>query len=131
MKNFKKGFTLIELLVVIAIIGVLSAIILVSLSSSGAKGRLAAAQKSMSSVRAGAQICINDALAIIAPTATNDGGGNSICTGSTAKFVKLPSGWVYSTSAPSDTAAGTFSFSATSAGDSKTITCSERKCTVS
>lgn len=39
LKSFKKGFTLIELLVVIAIIGVLASIVIVSLSSSKAKGR--------------------------------------------------------------------------------------------
>lgn len=42
MKNFKKGFTLIELLVVIAIIGVLLAVILVSLDASRTKANIAA-----------------------------------------------------------------------------------------
>lgn len=39
LKNSKKGFTLIELLVVVAIIGLLSAIVLASLSTSRMKGR--------------------------------------------------------------------------------------------
>ncbi len=37
--RFKKGFTLIELMVVIALIAILSSVLLVSLSSSRAKGR--------------------------------------------------------------------------------------------
>lgn len=48
MHSRKKGFTLIELLIVVAIIGVLSAVVLVSLNSARAKGRDA---KRMSDMR--------------------------------------------------------------------------------
>src|SRR4051812_26623978 len=55
-KGHMKGFTLIELLVVIAIIGILSAVVLASLSTARSKGKDASAQESMSGMRAAAEI---------------------------------------------------------------------------
>jgi prepilin-type N-terminal cleavage/methylation domain-containing protein len=47
MNNNKQGFTLIELLIVIAIIGILSSIVISSLSSARAKAKKVAAQSNM------------------------------------------------------------------------------------
>jgi len=54
--NKNKGFTLIELLVVIAIIGILSSVVLASLSGARAKAKVAAVQSVLSSMRSQAEI---------------------------------------------------------------------------
>jgi prepilin-type N-terminal cleavage/methylation domain-containing protein len=56
MKSFSKGFTLIELLVVIAIIGLLSSVVLASLSTARGKGNDSAIKSQLSSIRAQAEI---------------------------------------------------------------------------
>ncbi len=55
-----RGFTLIELLVVIAIIGVLSSIVLTSLSNSRAKGADAAIKTALVNIRSVAEIYYGD-----------------------------------------------------------------------
>ena len=56
MKNKEKGFTLIELLVVIAIIGILSSVVLASLTTARSKGTDAAIQADLSNMRAQAEL---------------------------------------------------------------------------
>lgn len=57
--NWKRGFTLIELLVVIAIIGILSSVVLVSLSNSRVRAKDTAVKQAMSQVRALGEILHN------------------------------------------------------------------------
>jgi len=55
----QKGFTLIELLVVIAIIGILSAVVLASLSTAKNKGTDASVEESMHNLRTATEIYYN------------------------------------------------------------------------
>lgn len=56
MKKFSRGFTLIELLVVIAIIGILSSVVLASLTTARSRGSSASVQSQLANMRAQAEL---------------------------------------------------------------------------
>ncbi|MES2623363.1 MAG: type II secretion system protein [Patescibacteria group bacterium] len=90
MKKFNKGFTLIELLVVIAIIGILSSIVLASLSSARTKGDDAAISSSMANMRSQAELYYannSSTYGTVAATC-DDGMFNATTTGGLDKLVE-------------------------------------------
>ena len=85
--KYSKGFTLVELLVVIAIIGILAAVVMVSLSAQRDKARRSSAIQAVKSSMSVAIGCLLEGGSVQAPTSISTG-GNNICnstsfTGST------------------------------------------------
>jgi prepilin-type N-terminal cleavage/methylation domain-containing protein len=104
---FTRGFTLIELLVVIAIIGILSSVVLASLTTARAKGGNAAVKEQLADTRAQAElfysnngtyagVCATTGTNVIGNLAVNasqDGSGNA----TTYKCYADANGWSLST----------------------------------
>jgi prepilin-type N-terminal cleavage/methylation domain-containing protein len=76
MKKFSKGFTLIELLVVIAIIGILSSVVLASLSTARSKGSDARVQSQLQAMRAQAELYTGTGTALAAGVCSTAGTTN-------------------------------------------------------
>ncbi|MEA2007125.1 MAG: type II secretion system protein [Patescibacteria group bacterium] len=128
----KKGFTLIELLLVIAIIGILAAVLFVSLGSQRDRARETAFKESMRSIVPAATICRDRGQTVVSGTAnsTDDVCGDSsaqypgipVCNGTTGSFVDIT---VADGTTDQWTAVATCT---TSAGDDCDATCDSGGC---
>lgn len=140
-----KGFTLIELLVVIAIIGILSSVVLASLTTARTRGQSASIQSQLSNMRAQAELFYstnsNNYGTIVAETAcpgaatlfgtANNGLGNlvagvvNVVTAANTSCVTAGTGTASSWAvAAEDPASTTLSYCVDSTGVSKGVTAS-------
>jgi prepilin-type N-terminal cleavage/methylation domain-containing protein len=115
----RRGFTLIEIMVAIAIIGIMAAVVLVSMQSYGIKARSAKAIAQASSAVASMVGCWGNAGTVNNP---NTHGGNDICSGMSG-FGAWPDMTQidYSYSGVTGTSSSDFFFTVT--GDSLIICC--------
>lgn len=111
-KKYSKGFTLVELLVVIAIIGILAAVVLVSLASQRAKAVESSALQSVKSAMPFAQEC-----AVRGGTVNVPAAGADVCVGQTTiDWPALPGSCVYTGSTAAQAVIS-------GCGTGRTITC--------
>lgn len=132
--KLSKGFTLIELLVVIAIIGILSSVVLASLTTARTKGQDAAVQQQLSAMRSQAELYYssnNNSYGTAADctagmfVSTGTGGLNAlragaVSSGGTLGCQSATSSWAVSSTLPSGS--GTFCVDSTGKSASTTRT---------
>ncbi len=127
----QKGFTLIELLVVIAIIGILSSVVLASLTSARARAQRAGAIATGRALIPEILTCSDDNGFISYVANGSNGTANPVCVsasngttalaGHSAVWSTLPSGWTYTLVSPVAASAFTTFGMQTAAGPN--ITC--------
>jgi prepilin-type N-terminal cleavage/methylation domain-containing protein len=92
MKKLQKGFTLIELLVVIAIIGILSSVVLASLSSARTRGNDTAVRSELANMRSQAQLFFSNSGNFGSTTTAEPAGSYSHCLAPNSMFVASSTG---------------------------------------
>lgn len=119
----QKGFTLIELLVVVAIIGILSSVVIASLSDARSKGNVAAIKQNLTGVRTQAEIVYSGSFSFATVCAnsivqsareqveTLNGDGSLTC-------VNSASGWAMASDLPGG---GAFCVDASGRGRAKNV----------